>query len=57
MSRRSYGERSICKRCDLEIEFIGGRNWHDRGGNTTCAKSGFKHLPNSRNGELLGEAK
>lgn len=52
MNRHSYGERSICKRCDLEIEFIGQRKWHDRGGNTACAKSGFKHVPNSIQGIL-----
>ena len=57
MTRHSYGERSICKRCDLEIEFIGKRNWHDRGGNTQCARSGFKHVPNSLQGELLENGK
>lgn len=32
--KRKTGERSICKLCDQEIEWVG--HWHDRGGNTTC---------------------
>jgi hypothetical protein len=51
--KHSYGERSICRRCDLEIEFHGKRIWLDRGGNSTCASDGRKHQPNSMQGELL----
>lgn len=56
MTRRRYGERSICKRCDLEIEFHGDRTWVDRGNNSRCndgTPQGRKHIPNSLNGELI----
>jgi hypothetical protein len=55
-ARHTYGERSICRRCDLEIEFHGKRTWADRGNNTHCPKGdgfGAKHQPNSLQGELL----
>lgn len=52
MTRHTYGERSICGRCNLEIEFHGNRVWSDRGGNGTCRKDGRKHQPNSIQGEL-----
>lgn len=54
--RHTYGERSICRRCDLEIEFHGNRRWADRGNNPTCA-DGRKHQPNSLQGELLERSK
>lgn len=47
MSRRTYGTRDICERCDLEIEFHGNREWRCRGNNTTCA-DGRKHVPQKR---------
>ena len=31
-----YGNRSICRHCDLEIEYVG--KWRDRGGNTACVQ-------------------
>lgn len=55
--KHSYGERSICKRCDLEIEFHGKRTWLDRGGNLTCAHDSRKHQPNSLQGQLLEPGK
>lgn len=44
----AIGTRSICRDCDLEIEYVPGRygSWHDRGGNESCSKNGYKHLPN-----------
>jgi hypothetical protein len=49
MTRRKLGDRAICERCTLEIEFIGRGHkrllpaltiptgpWHDRGGNRFC---------------------
>jgi hypothetical protein len=44
----AIGTRSICRDCDLEIEYVPGRwgSWHDRGGNNSCPKNGYYHLPN-----------
>ena len=36
MARTKYGEQAACERCGQDIEFIGNRRWHDRGGNTHC---------------------
>lgn len=32
------GERGICARCGLEVEWVDG--WHDRGANRTCSRPG-----------------
>jgi hypothetical protein len=44
----AIGTRAFCKECDLEIEYVPGGygSWHDRGGNQTCSKTGYHHVPN-----------
>lgn len=39
----SLGQRDICARCDLEIEWVGF--WHDRGGNKLCPSTVKPHEP------------
>jgi hypothetical protein len=59
MARTRYGDRAICERCDLEIEFIGNRRWHDRGGNTHCLDRAsdsykYRHRPTKPVTSLAG---
>lgn len=39
----TYGQKAVCARCDLDIEFV-NVGWWDRGADTACPRGG-RHYP------------